>query len=251
MTKWYDDDTFWHDTGPIIFTADRVKSAVGEVEAVRELLALPERAAVLDLGCGVGRHSVELARLGYSVTGVDRTAAYIEQAESRARAAGVQLECVHADARSFRREGAFDAVVNLLTSIGYSEDEADDQRIIANVFASLRPDGVFLIDVMPKEVLARIYRERDWQELDNGLMLLEERRVESGWQWLNLRWVLIDGVQRRERCFRLRLYSAVELTAMLRAAGFETIIPYGSLDGRPFDQAAERLVILARRGTSS
>jgi SAM-dependent methyltransferase len=247
MTEWYDDDSFWHDVRPAIFTAARIASAAGEVEAVRRLLPLPDGARVLDLGCGVGRHAVELARRGHRVTGVDRTAEYLAQAQELAYTAGVEVEWVHADIRSFRRDGEFDAVLSLLTSIGYSQDDGDDPRTLANVLASLRPGGQFVIDLTPKEVLARIFQERGWQELDGDALLLEERRIESGWQWLDLRWLIVQGGKRCERRFRLRLYSAVELRAMLGEAGFAAIATFGSLAGSPFDQTAERLVIVARR----
>jgi SAM-dependent methyltransferase len=81
---WYEDETFWMETMPILFSEGRVK------EAERE---------------------------------------------------SPRLELVQEDMRKFRRADSYDAVINLFTSFGYFEDHRDDQRVVDNVYASLRPGG--------------------------------------------------------------------------------------------------------------
>ena len=81
---WHEDDTFWETWGPVMFTDQRLADAVEQVENVISLLGIKPGAHVLDLGCGVGRHSLELARRGFQVTGVDRTQRYLEQASQQA-----------------------------------------------------------------------------------------------------------------------------------------------------------------------
>src|SRR5687768_4028043 len=86
----------------------RGAGAAGEVEQALALLGpLPAGAAVLDLCCGVGRHSIELARRGFCVTGVDRFEPFLDRARSAAADAGVSVEWVRDDMRSFRRPGGF------------------------------------------------------------------------------------------------------------------------------------------------
>jgi 2-polyprenyl-3-methyl-5-hydroxy-6-metoxy-1,4-benzoquinol methylase len=148
-----EDEAFWREAAPAIFNEERRKSAASEVDQVVSLASLAPGAAVLDLGCGQGRHSLEFARRGYSVTGVDRTGGYIDVARETAVREKLEIEFLHADIREFRREGRFDLAVSMLTSFGYFEEQADERRVLENARASLRPGGWLLIDLMGKEVL--------------------------------------------------------------------------------------------------
>ncbi len=248
MSEWHDDDAFWLDIAPVVFTPERLNQAAADVEQLLALVKPPPGGSVLDLGCGVGRHSLELARRGYHVTGLDRTAEYLRRAGQAAAEQHAEIEWVQADMRKFRRDGAFDVVACLLTSFGYFENPTDDRRVLDNVFASLKPGGSLVIDLMGKEVLARIYRERDWQEHCDGVLLLEHRRVKDAWRRLEMRWIVLRGNQRREHRFSLRLYSADELQTLLHEVGFGRVDAYGSLAGTPYDHEAQRLALVARRG---
>ena len=117
-----------------------------EVAFLTERLALMPGAAILDLACGHGRHSIALARLGYTVTGVDLSAPSLERARAATAAQGVDVRFVHADMRAIDFEAEFDAVVNLWSSFGYFADSADDERVLANVARALRPGGAFVLE---------------------------------------------------------------------------------------------------------
>src|SRR5262245_12083788 len=122
MSAWHDDDGFWETFGPYIFGPERLAQTEAQTGAIAALLAVDAGSRVLDLGCGVGRHAIELARRGCLVTGVDRTSSFLAQARERARQAGVTIDLVEADMRSFMRPRAFDAALNFFTSFGYFED---------------------------------------------------------------------------------------------------------------------------------
>jgi len=243
---WHEEDTFWKETLPVLFPDSRIQEAQKEVEQILTLTEIPAGAAVLDLCCGVGRHSLELARRGFRVTGVDRTKQYLDLAASEATAEALTLELIQQDMRTFCREERFDAVLNLFTSFGYFEDPRDDQRVVANIHASLRAGGVFVMQLMSKEVLARIFRPRDWYEQE-GLLVLEERKVRQSWSWIESRWTLIREGRRVDLDLSHRLYSASELASLLRERGFEEVVAYGDFDGSPYDEKADRLVVLARK----
>ena len=85
----------------------------GEVSFIIEELTLPTGCHVLDVGCGTGRHSLELARRGYRVTGVDLSEAMLLEAERKADESGTAAEFIRADATVFRRDGAFDDAISL------------------------------------------------------------------------------------------------------------------------------------------
>ena len=139
MANSFEDDEFWRDLGPILFTPDRWERAGGDVDQILQLLDPAPGASILDLACGPGRIALELARRCFRVTGVDRTAAYLAEARERAEADGLGVEFVDADMREFTRPDAFDLALNVSTSLGYFEDPADDRQVLENVYASLAP----------------------------------------------------------------------------------------------------------------
>jgi SAM-dependent methyltransferase len=232
VKTWYEQDSFWETWAPFLFSRERWENAPEEINSLLSLLKITPGASLLDLCCGPGRHSLELARRGFSVVGVDRTPIYLDQARKQAETEGLDIEFVQEDMRRFCRPDSFDAAVNLFTSFGYFEDVKDDELVVEKVYRSLKDDGVFLIDIKGKEVLARIFRERDWQEIDGGIML-EERKLSKNWSWIENRWIMLKDGKVEEFKLSLRPYSAVELTALLSKCGFNSIEVYGDLTGAP------------------
>ncbi len=243
---WHEEDRFWETVCPILFSQRRLYDTPGEVDRIIFLLGVNPGARILDLCCGVGRHSLELARRGFDVTGVDRTPLYLEKASNQAAGEKLNVEFTQDDMRDFCRPNAFDAVINLYTSFGYFDDPEDDRQVIRNVHRSLKSGGTFLIELMGKEVLARIFTERSWHE-DEGTIVLEERKVSRNWGWIDNRWILLKDNDRTEFRVSHRLYSAVELFHLLDGCGLTQIDVYGDLEGNPYDHSARRLVVVARK----
>jgi SAM-dependent methyltransferase len=245
-TPWFEDDAFWAAFRPSMFDEERWQMAARDAEPLAKLLCLEPGADVLDLCCGAGRFSIELARRGSKVTGVDRTALYLAEARRRARQEKLDVEFVRSDMRQFVRPRAFDACINMFTSFGYFEDPADDFKVCRNVLRSLRPGGRFLIQAAGKEWLARNFQPTDWRE-ESGSFILEERKVAPGWTGLENRWVLIRKGKVREFRFFLRVYSGVELRDLLLRAGFAKADIYGGLSGEPYDHNSRWLVAVGRK----
>ncbi len=245
MKPWYEDDAFWETWAPYMFGKERWENAPAEVTNLISLLKIGPGAVVLDLCCGPGRHALEFARRGFSVVGVDRTKIYLDKARKQAEIEGLKVEFIQEDMRSYCKPGAFDAVTNLFTSFGFFEDQKEDELVLKNVYRSLKAGGIFILDTIGKEVVARIFHERDWTEEENGAIFLEERKVTKDWSWMENRWILLKGDKREEFHFSLRPYSAVELTTILKAVGFSSITIYGDLASSPYDHKAKRLVAVA------
>jgi 2-polyprenyl-3-methyl-5-hydroxy-6-metoxy-1,4-benzoquinol methylase len=243
---WHEEDEFWDSFGQVMFDEQRRALAPAEVQRLIGLLGLRPGQHVCDLCCGIGRHSIELARRGLTVTGVDRTAGYLDTARRRAGEKGLTIEFVQADMREFCRPGAFDTVANMFTSFGYFEDAADDGRVLRNAYASLRPGGQLLVDTVGKEIVARIFRPREADRID-GCILIQERTICDDWNRIDNVWTLIKEGQPYEWRFAHRLYAATELRALFEAAGFRRVRAYGSLAGTPYDERAERLIIVGQK----
>jgi SAM-dependent methyltransferase len=246
MKPWYDNDEFWECFAPKIFPKEQWDNAPMEVEKLVSLLQLKSGACVLDLGCGTGRHSLELARRGFQVVGIDRTAMFLKEARTRAAAEKLKVQFMEADMRTFVSPDKFDAIVNLFTSFGYFEDPEDDRRVLKNVLGSLKPGGKFLLDVIGKEVFARMipFREHEWIE-DNGVFYLQETKPIDNWRRIKGRWIRFKNNEKKEFTITQQLYSGSELFSLLCEAGFKTVNLFGELTGLPYDQTARRLIALA------
>lgn len=246
MKTWHENDNFWESMTTMLFGEQRWTAAPVEAEHVVHLLGLNPGASVLDLCCGPGRHSLELARRGFRVTGVDRTAAYIGKGRKQAQEEGLAIDFIQGDMRHFCRPNAFDGAMSMFTSFGYFEDPAENRQVLANVYHSLKDQGTLIMEMIGKEVLARIFRERDWWER-NGAIFLGEHRVDKNWSWMENRWIMLQGRDRHEFKMSHWLYSATELTALLKECGFGSVDIYGDLEGVPYDHKAKRLVAVAHK----
>ncbi len=246
MQPWYEDERLWVMLEPQLFDDKRKKEAAEEAQNVVKLLGLRQGAEILDLCCGPGRHSIELAKLGFRVTGVDRTEHYLDVARAHAATQGAAVEFVLQDMRTFRRPAAFDAAINLFTSFGYFEDPEDDRQVLRNLRESLRPGARLVMDMIGKETIARIFTEKDWVEYPDGTFFLAERHVMPEWTMMRNRWITIRGAEKAEFDFTHRIFSAAELKDLLEDMGFIVEGLYGGLDARPYDRDAPRLVAVAR-----
>ena len=240
---WHEDDEFWEMWGPLIFRPEAVAAATDEVDKIVALLGIKPEARVLDLCCGVGRHSLELARRGFQVTGVDRNRQYLNQARDVASKERLSIEFVQEDMRSFSRPETYDVIINMFTSFSYFEDPEEDRKVATNVYQSLKPGGVFLLETHGKESMARVFQESNWSE-QNGTLILQEHKVTNNWSWMENRWIIIKDDKRTEFKVTHRLYAATELASLLTGCGFKHVDAYGDLTGSPYDHTARRLVVV-------
>jgi SAM-dependent methyltransferase len=154
MTTWFEDESFWEKLYPFMFPDQRFEIADEQIEKLLGLVGFCG-STVLDLACGPGRHSIALAKQGLQVTGVDLSSFLLERAREGAQRESSEVEWVREDMRQFARPEAFDLVINMVTAFGYFDDKEDDLLVLRNIYASLREGGVFVIDTMGKEWLAK------------------------------------------------------------------------------------------------
>jgi SAM-dependent methyltransferase len=221
------------------------EGTAGQVDFVVEKLELEPGARVLDVACGHGRHSVELARRGFRVTGVDLSPRSIDLARETARKENLDVDFVLSDARELDFESEFDAAINLFTSaIGYFDDELENQRVVDRVARALRPGGSFLVDTINLLSLARGFRALHWEEYESGMVMVERREFDFRRGRNRASWTFIrpDG-SRRELRHSLRVYAPHELIAMLEAAGLDVVGSWGSFDGAELSFDAWRLIL--------
>jgi 2-polyprenyl-3-methyl-5-hydroxy-6-metoxy-1,4-benzoquinol methylase len=256
-TEWFKDSEFWEQYAPIMFDDAHWKEVPAVADAITHLAnfdfygetSKPQVSAnpkVLDLCCGFGRISAELARRGFSVTGVDITESYLQTAKEEASHEKLNIEYIKADAREFVRPDFFDLAVNLYISFGYFEDQKDDLLMVRNAYESLKSGGSFIIETLGKEIAVRDFVDREWFERA-GFMVLTEYETLDSWTFLKNRWILVKDGKKIERVFSQRLYSASELRSLLLEAGFSKVEIYGDWDESSYDKRAAKLIAIGRK----
>ena len=240
---WFEGD--WLDLLAPRFPEERTAQAV---EAIVARLALEPGSRLLDVGCGHGRIALPLARRGIRVTGIDTSRRSLALARETAESDGLDVELRELDMRELDYESAFDGAINVFSSFGYFDDEADDRRVLAGIARALRPGGALLLDVIHTPGLFRAYRERWWEELEGGVVFLQEHE----WDALRCRnravWTFVrpDGT-RTELRHSIRLFTTAELGALLDDAGLEVDGVWGGWEDVELSLDAMRQVVRARR----
>ncbi len=247
-------DPRWYET--FFDSGDWLRIALGgppertekQLSFIVETFGLEPGAHLLDLACGHGRITIPLAERGFVMTGLDLSEPSLARARERAAEAGVDVELVRGDMRELPWESEFDAVVNIFTSFGYFEDEADHERVVRGVARALRPGGTFLIDTVNLLGLARRYRERSWEELDEDAVVLHEHEFDFLAGRNRACWTIVDaGGERRELAHSVRAFAPHELAALLQRGGLEVEAAYGDFEGAELSFDSWRLILVARK----
>jgi SAM-dependent methyltransferase len=273
--EWFNDRKFWETFAPIMFDTAHWEEVPAAADGLVRFASLDldwdrdpfsthakndpgrdetEKPSCLDQCCGFGRISLEMARRGFRVTGVDITETYLETAKDDAAYEKLPAEFIREDVRSFCRTNYFDLVYNVYTSFGYFEDSADDLRVVENAFASLKPGGVYVIETLGKEIAVRDFVQADWFERA-GFYVLTAYEAADSWSSLKNRWILISQQDQSEikrgsiieKQFTQRLYGADTLQRLFLDSGFRTIETYGGWDGRNYDEDALALIVVGRK----
>lgn len=216
-----------------------------QVAALVELLALNQPMRILDLGCGHGRHANRLAALGHYVTGVDRSAGFLEIARRQARALGVSVEYRLGDMRQLDLDQVFDRALMMFTVFGYFEDR-ENLLVLRNIARALKPGGQLLFDIQNRDVFLVGYRQDSVTEKNGNLMIDRHTYDMLNGRLYNRRIVLRDGV-RKDKPFFIRLYNATEIRDLLHQAGMELEQIYGGWDAQPLSTESRRMIIIARK----
>jgi len=233
----YFDDEYFRQHDPL-FSSERSRR---EVAGMLNLIGLAQGARVLDAPCGWGRHSTLLAEAGCDAFGADISFHMLRHAPiGPARYAA-------ADLRSLPyRDAAFDAVVNVFSSLGLFLRDEDDIAALAEARRVLRPDGTLLLETMHRDDVIAAYADRDQWSLEDGTEVRVRRRFNpvTGISEERLQWR--RGTERGRKSHAMRLRTATEIDALLRAAGFSRIEYFGTWTGGRLTHRSESVIACAR-----
>ena len=220
-----------------------------EVAFIEDILGKKEESLVSDLCCGTGRHSIVLSQHGWSMVGLDLSKNLLTIARQRMRQKAVDFPLIRADMRYFPfRNKVFNAVANMFTSFGYLPSETEDLKCLYEARRVLMENGHFLIDIVNKDYVAKIWKERDWAEYES-FYLLENRVLNLRKAMLLSEWTIIrkNSNEVRHVQHNLRMYSFTKMKQMLNKAGLRIKQVYGSYNKKKFSPSASRMILLAQK----
>ncbi len=225
-----------------------------EVDMFLNILKFSQDDRILDLCCGQGRHSLELARRGFKyVEGLDRSHYLIQKAKTQAKKEGLTVKFREGDARKIPYAAdTFDAVLILGNSFGYFETIEDDLKVLKEVFRVLKPWGKLLIDVADGEYLKEKFQPRSWEWIDRNHFVCRERSLSTDKQRLISREVIVHvekGVI-ADQFYAVRLYNRDTLTELLKQVGFSDITYHGEVStdsqrGQDLGMMERRIIVTA------
>jgi D-alanine-D-alanine ligase len=198
-----------------------------EVDLLIRAVGLEPSDGILDLCCGQGRHSLELARRGFThVTGVDRSRYLVRLARKRAKQNALEPSFREGDARRVRLpERSFHCVCLLGNSFGYFDREEDDSAVLRRARHLLRPAGVVALDLVDGEWMRANFEPRSWEWIDQNHFVCRERSLAADGMRLISREVVTHAERGviADQFYAERLYSRPRLEQLLENAGFVEI----------------------------
>lgn len=223
-----------------------------EAEFVINCMNLAPGAQVLDLGCGYGRHAMELAARGFHVVGLDLSTPLLVRGGEEANRRGLTINFVRGDMRELEFENQFDATYCLFSTFGYFDDETN-KKTLQNVAKALKPGGKVLVEILNRDYVIADLPTRVWWEGD-GCVVLEEVELNYFSSRIQVnRSVVFDDGRQLEQEISVRAYSLHEVGKLMHAAGFRVLEVSGGYQtrGRFFGNQSRHIIVLAERKETS
>ena len=203
-----------------------------EVDMFADILNLKPSDSILDLCCGQGRHTLELARRGFNAEGYDRSRYLIQKARVTAKKEGLAIRFREGDARKLPYADCFFEVVMVMgNSFGYFETEKDDIRVLKEIFRVLKPGGRILLDVTDGAYVRSNFQARSWEWINKKMFVCRERSLSKDMQRLISREVITDvnkGVV-ADQFYAERLYAKNDLLKVFEEAGYSEALIHGEI----------------------
>ena len=223
-----------------------------EAEFVIDAMNLSPGAQLLDVGCGYGRHAMELAARGYHLVGLDLSTPLLVRGGEEAHRRNLTINFVRGDMRELDFDAQFDGAYCLFSTFGYFDDETN-KKALSNIARALRPGGRVLIEILNRDYLISDLPTRVWWEGD-GCVVLEEVELNYFSSRIQVnRSVVFDDGRQLEQEISIRAYSLHEVGKLMHAAGFRVLEVSGGYQtrGRFFGNQSRHIIVLAERKESS
>lgn len=220
-----------------------------EVDFLEQSLRLKKDSRILDLACGFGRHSLEMANRGYEMVGLDLSKPLLERAVEAADKRSLDINFIRGDMRELSFSAVFDGCVCWNTSLGYFDDQTN-LGVLHGINRALKSGGRLVVDVVNRDHVVGQTPTRLWWE-GNGCIFLEETEFNHQTSILETHrsYIYEDGTPPLEHTTFIRLYNVHELRQMLHVAGFNVLEVSGARHHKGYflGEASKRIIVLAEK----
>jgi len=218
-----------------------------EVDFIVEALALGEHVRILDVACGDGRHSIELARRGYHVTGVDLSETFLEESRRKANAAGVAVDWIKSDMSQLGRVAGgteYDGAFCFGNSFGYADYE-DTRAFLDGLSGCLKAGARFVLDTgLAAESLLPNLQNRRWHKVDD-IFMLSEAEYDSSSSRLQTQYTFLRGPAVQTGIATYFVYTIAELKRLFAESGLVVEQLYGTMKRDPYRFGNPRFLLAA------
>jgi len=226
MKKWYEE--LFENYAETYETEVYTKGTIGEIDFIEKEIKHDKSKKILDIGCGTGRHSIELAKRGYNVTGIDLSECMLEMAKQKAKEAKVKVEFIKADARYLKFEKEFDLAL-IICEGGFCLMETDEMNymVLQSASRSLKQEGKLILNTL-NGLFPLFHSVKDFinsnsvdgksQENTFDLMTFREKSI--------IEVTDDEGNIKKIKCDE-RYYVPSEITWLLKSLGFKKVDIYG------------------------
>ncbi len=219
MKQWYEE--LFQDYADKYDNESFTAGTTGEVDFFEKEIGHNKSVKILDIGCGTGRHSLELARRGYNVTGIDLSESQLSKARKIAETGNLKTELLIKDARNFNFKGSFDLAIMICEgAFPLMETDEMNYSILKNAYSSLKPGGKFIFTTLNglyplfHSVKDFINRGSDQGESSDNTFDLMTFRDYSVYETED------DKGKKKVLTCNERYYVPSEITWLLKSAGF-------------------------------
>jgi len=259
-TNWYE-DFFYGVSLDLWRKAISPKQTKSEADFLVTVLSCDKGSHLLDVPCGNGRLSLELARRGYRLTGVDLAEEFVDEARSSATSLSkdqppatgggsdpvAQAEFILGDMRRIEGEAIYDGAYCFGNSFGFL-DYAGMESFLSGVARALRPGARFIIETgMAAESVISKFEAESSHQIEDILCTIKEQYLAEE-SCIDTEYVFEQNGKIESRYAKHWIYTVAEIRRMVERAGFEVLNLYGSLKREPYTLGADELFVIARRG---
>jgi len=230
--QWY--ETLFENYGEKYDQECFAQGTIGECDFIEKELGFNKLLKIIDVGCGTGRHSIELAKRGYQVTGIDLSESLLKKAREKAKIYGVEVDFLRYDARNLTFEKQFDVAI-MLCEGGFPLMETDEMNyeILKNVSRALKNKAKFIFTTL-NGLFPLFHSINDFHaegKLEGNATYNSKHFDLMTFRDYNItKFVDDNGVEKELECNE-RYYVPSEITWLLKTLGFTKIEIFGATLG--------------------
>ena len=234
--EWFDSE-YYH----LLYNNRNHTEAEQFIQKLAAFLKLAEDSKVLDLACGKGRHSISLSKYYLHVTGLDISAnsiCYAKQFENE------KLHFAEHDMRLPFGSIMYNAVFNLFTSFGYFNAEYENLKVLRNIHASLKVNGIFVLDFLNAELVKNNLVANE-QQVREGVTFDVERKISNGQIIKDISFEACNSTHQFQE--KVQYLTKDKLVDLLTKSGFEILNIFGNYNLEEFSVTSSRCILIAKK----